>query len=209
MRVLKQLGADLGRILAAIFGTAFVLVFTSGVGEGVADAADTGEVVIGLGFGAVVVGLAAMAISYVVLPSLSHLATAYGAALDGRPSASARGYYLMLGVLEGASALLVVALGAWRYRHGVAAGELAWAQQGALVLVGGLVLGGGAALARLIAAVRAEGGKKGAAREWQASVAKELARAEARSARSSDQQRALAFCLGLGLALAMAINGAP
>ena len=40
MRVLKQLGADLGRILAAIFGTAVVLVVTSGVGEGIAEAAD-------------------------------------------------------------------------------------------------------------------------------------------------------------------------
>ncbi|MBP7684488.1 MAG: hypothetical protein KBB95_21435, partial [Deltaproteobacteria bacterium] len=70
MRVLKQLGADLGRILGAIFGTAFVLVVTSGVGEGIAEAADTGEVIIGLVLGVVVVGLAAMAISYVVLPSL-------------------------------------------------------------------------------------------------------------------------------------------
>ena len=85
MRVLKQLGADLGRILGAIFGTAFVLVVTSGVGEGIAEAADTGEVIIGLVLGVVVVGLAAMAISYVVLPSLRHLSTAYSAALDGKP----------------------------------------------------------------------------------------------------------------------------
>jgi len=209
MRVLKQLGVDLGRILAAIFGTAFVLVFTTGVGEGIAGAADAGEVIIGIAFGAVVVGLAAMAISYVALPSLRHLSTAYRAALDGRPSASARGYYLMLGALEAGSALLVMGLGAWRYRHGVAAGELAWAQQGALVLVGGLVLGGGAALARVVAALRAEGKKQGKAREWQAAIAKELAGAEARSASADDNLRTLAFCLGLGLALAMATNGAP
>ena len=112
-------------------------------------------------------------------------------------------------MLEGGRSVLLMAWGAWRDPHRMTAGELHWAQQGALILVGGLVLGGGAALARLIAAMRAEGGKKGAAREWQASVAKELAQAEARGTGSSDQQRVLAFCLGLGLALAMAINGAP
>ncbi|MBK7155379.1 MAG: hypothetical protein IPH72_26955 [Sandaracinaceae bacterium] len=116
---------------------------TSGVGEGIAEAADTGEVIIGLVLGVVVVGLAAMAISYVVLPSLRHLSTAYSAALDGKPSASSRGYYLTLRVCSRVEARC------WSrpWEHGATdtvrqRGSCTGAQQGALILVGGLVLGG-------------------------------------------------------------------
>lgn len=73
MTLLKQVAADVGRIALAILGSAFALVFTAGVGDGIAEARDPFEALIGLVFGAVVVGVAAGVTSLVTLPALRHL----------------------------------------------------------------------------------------------------------------------------------------
>ncbi|MCA9534350.1 MAG: hypothetical protein KC593_11745 [Myxococcales bacterium] len=208
MTLLKQVAADVGRIALAILGSAFALVFTAGVGDGIAEAQDPFEVLIGLVFGVVVVSVAAGVTSYVTLPALRHLGAAWQVALDSRASTGARAHLSLLAALDLLGAALVMAVGAARYRQGFAAHEGRWAQQGALILVGGVVLGGGTALARLVAVARAGRGRTPRRGEHPAH-GHDLGRSAVGASADAESLARMTFCLGLGLAMAMALDGAP
>lgn len=200
MNALRTLATDLGLAVLAVFGTAFVLAFASGVVEGAVSASDVTEAITGVVFGGLVLAAAALAIAFAVTPQLLRLIEAWRAALEPR-GRGAGGPHVLLALGDGVATLALVGLGALRYRQGLTRGEEAWVQQGALLIVGGLVLGGGAAVARTVTALRAPGG---------------ASQQDDRAAYRADQRRkkaeaglfAMTFCLGLGLALAMGTSAA-
>jgi hypothetical protein len=200
LSALRTIATDLGLAVLAVFGTAFVLAFASGVVEGAVSASDVTEVITGVVFGGLVLAAAALAIAFAVTPQLLRLREAWRVALEPR-GRGAGGPHVLLAIGDGVVTLALVGLGALRYRQGLTRGEEAWVQQGALLIVGGLILGGGAVVARVVSALRAPG---------------RAGEQDDRSACRADQRRtkaeaglfAMTFFFGLGLALAMGTSAA-
>lgn len=200
MSVLRTIATDLGLAALAVFGTAFVLAFASGVVEGAVGASDATEGVTGVIVGGLALLGAALAIAFAVTPQIVRLQQAWSDALESR-GRGAGGPHAVLAVGDGVVMVAFVVLGSLRYRQGLTHGEEAWAQQGALLLVGGLVLGGGAMVARIVAALRGRGG--GDDLDDRAQY-----RADRRRKKAEAGLFALVFCLGLGLSLAMGTSAA-